>query len=136
MSSNHTPNFGLSQWEASDPVLRGDFNADNLALDAALAARPAVRIGFYAGNDASQRDIDLGGQPKALLLVTREGLMGGADYGHGGIATPIHDIVGKNASGGSSTVASLTDVGFTARHVDAAASCNARGTVYIYIALL
>ena len=37
MSSNHTSNYGLSQWEAGDKVLRADFNADNLKIDGALA---------------------------------------------------------------------------------------------------
>ena len=36
MSTNHTPNFNLCQWEATDKVLRSDFNADNQKLDAAL----------------------------------------------------------------------------------------------------
>ena len=37
MSTNHTPNFNLCQWEAGDKVLRSDFNADNQKIDAALA---------------------------------------------------------------------------------------------------
>ncbi len=36
MASKHTPNYGLSQWEASDQFSRLDFNADNAKLDAAL----------------------------------------------------------------------------------------------------
>ena len=38
MPSNQTQNYHLSQWEAGDKVLREDFNADNAAIDAALAA--------------------------------------------------------------------------------------------------
>ena len=37
MSTKHTSNYALSQWEASDPVIRVDFNADNAKIDAALA---------------------------------------------------------------------------------------------------
>ena len=37
MSTNHTRNYDLCQWEASDKVLRTDFNADNAKIDAALA---------------------------------------------------------------------------------------------------
>ena len=37
MSTNHTPNFNLCQWEATDKVLRADFNEDNQKIDAALA---------------------------------------------------------------------------------------------------
>ena len=36
MASNQTSNYGLNQWEATDQVLRTDFNQDNAKLDAAL----------------------------------------------------------------------------------------------------
>lgn len=38
MSSNHTANYQLCQWEPGDAVLRTDFNADNAKVDAALNA--------------------------------------------------------------------------------------------------
>ncbi len=88
MSTNYTSNFHLCQWEAGDPVLRVDFNADNAKLDAALTAqqsaiaraqsaadnafRPGyvpVVTGYYAGNDAASRDITLGFRPKAVLVL-------------------------------------------------------------------
>ena len=50
MSTNHTPNFNLCQWEADDKVLRSDFNADNQKIDAALkAAVPAGLIAAWSG---------------------------------------------------------------------------------------
>ena len=36
MSTNHTTNYNLNQWEATDKVLRTDFNEDNAKIDAAL----------------------------------------------------------------------------------------------------
>ncbi|MGN1003481.1 MAG: hypothetical protein ACI4O5_01500 [Oscillospiraceae bacterium] len=33
-----TANYQLNQWDAADPIRREDFNADNAAIDAALAA--------------------------------------------------------------------------------------------------
>lgn len=36
MASNHTQHYGLCQWEATDAVLRADFNEDNQKIDAAL----------------------------------------------------------------------------------------------------
>ena len=39
MSTNHTTNYDLCQWEATDQVLRTDFNQDNAKIDAALAAK-------------------------------------------------------------------------------------------------
>lgn len=37
MASNYTENYGLCQWEATDQVLRTDFNEDNAKIEAALA---------------------------------------------------------------------------------------------------
>ena len=45
MSTNHTENYGLSQWEATDSVLHTDFNADNAKLDAALKAQADALAG-------------------------------------------------------------------------------------------
>ena len=36
MSTNHTANYNLCQWEATDQVQRTDFNEDNAKIDAAL----------------------------------------------------------------------------------------------------
>ena len=33
---NYTTNYGLHQWEPTDPFLREDFNGDFSAIDAAL----------------------------------------------------------------------------------------------------
>ena len=38
MATNHTTNYQLNQWEATDQVLRTDFNQDNAKIDAALKA--------------------------------------------------------------------------------------------------
>lgn len=38
MASNHTENYGLCQWEATDQVLREEFNQDNAKVDTALEA--------------------------------------------------------------------------------------------------
>ena len=38
MASNHTENYGLCQWEATDQVLREEFNQDNAKMDTALEA--------------------------------------------------------------------------------------------------
>ena len=36
MASNYTSNYGLCQWEATDQVLRTEFNEDNVKVDTAL----------------------------------------------------------------------------------------------------
>lgn len=37
MASNYTEHYGLCQWEATDQVLRTDFNEDNAKLEEVLA---------------------------------------------------------------------------------------------------
>lgn len=37
MASNYTSNYGLCQWEATDQVLRTEFNEDNAKVDVVLA---------------------------------------------------------------------------------------------------
>ena len=36
MSTNHTTNYDLCQWETTDQVQRTDFNQDNAKIDTAL----------------------------------------------------------------------------------------------------
>lgn len=38
MASNYTEKYGLCQWEATDHVLRSDFNEDNAKIEAAFTA--------------------------------------------------------------------------------------------------
>lgn len=38
MASNYTEHYGLCQWEATDQVLREEFNEDNVKVDEALQA--------------------------------------------------------------------------------------------------
>ena len=55
MASNQTGNYGLNQWEATDQVLRTEFNADNSKIDAALKAladKEAELEGTLAGQAA------------------------------------------------------------------------------------
>ena len=45
MATNHTTHYDLNQWQATDQVLRTDFNADNVRLEAALAALEGSKLG-------------------------------------------------------------------------------------------
>ena len=49
MASNYTENYGLCQWEATDQVLREDFNRDNAKLDSVLAGLLKIVSGTYIG---------------------------------------------------------------------------------------
>lgn len=48
MASNHTENYGLSQWEKTDKVVMEDFNEDNAKIDAAIKAAEG-RVDDLAG---------------------------------------------------------------------------------------
>ena len=58
MAANYTANYNLCQWEATDQVLRTDFNQDNAKLEAALSSleervaelyRAVPNLAFYIG---------------------------------------------------------------------------------------
>ena len=52
MSTNHTTNYNLNQWEATDKVLRTEFNEDNAKIDAALKSHDVELAGLEAQNTA------------------------------------------------------------------------------------
>ena len=57
MSTNHTTNYRLCQWERSDKVLMDDFNADNAKIDAALAGKAeGSALEALAGTVAGKAD--------------------------------------------------------------------------------
>ena len=96
MSTNHTTNYDLCQWEATDQVLRTDFNQDNAKIDAALAAKAEqsefsalsadvqqiqadltkITIGSYTGNGNVTRSFNLGVYPQAVLIMCSYGATG------------------------------------------------------------
>ena len=53
MSTNHTTNYNLNQWEATDKVLRTDFNEDNAKIDAALKSHDDAIAAETAAREAA-----------------------------------------------------------------------------------
>ena len=105
MATNHTTNYQLNQWEATDQVLRTDFNQDNAKLDAALhgleertGALESAAAGFgncqlwttsYIGNGVvgynSVNCITFPKLPQAVVIQSADGecalfLWGATDY--------------------------------------------------------
>ena len=88
MASNHTTNYNLNQWEATDKVLRTDFSEDNAKIDAALKTNAdaietlegqmaAVQAGMgncrayfqsYVGNGGSNRTFSFPFQPQLVII--------------------------------------------------------------------
>lgn len=86
MASNHTPNYGLSQWERSDKVQMEDFNADNTKIDAALGALGTALNGKASASaldglsrTVSQQASALGGKGNCILYSTTH--TGTGEYG-------------------------------------------------------
>lgn len=72
MSTNHTENYNLCQWEATDQVLRSDFNQDNAKIDAALAELSAgalkMKYGYYWGTGTASHTLELPFRPKFMWI--------------------------------------------------------------------
>ena len=85
MAANQTTNYQLNQWEATDQILRTDFNADNAKVDAALVGLAGavlhIATGVYVGNGESSRAFSVPFPPKAVFLCTQSG----QTYGESGI---------------------------------------------------
>lgn len=118
MASNCTEHYGLCQWEATDQVLREEFNEDNAKVDAALSnldekkaeqsamqqlgqrleqleGMPQLLIGSYTGNNEESRLISLGFEPKAVMVFVSEGYPADpySDYYYGGLALPDKPVI-------------------------------------------
>ncbi|MCI2059218.1 MAG: hypothetical protein LKJ80_08440 [Oscillibacter sp.] len=81
-----TTNLHLSQWDASDRIMREDFNRDNAAVEAAFAARPLAKlIGVTTQASAAQIDLDISKLDytnySTFLIVPRITLVSAVDAG-------------------------------------------------------
>ena len=70
MASNYTENYGLCQWEATDQVLRTEFNEDNAKIEAALTARNCqVWTTTYTGDGADSKTLTFPHRPHFVLIM-------------------------------------------------------------------
>ena len=90
--ANYTQNYQLHQWEPDDHFLRTDFNTDLEKIDDALGEKSGIVTGTYTGNSSASQSVNLGFQPKAVLVMENTGLAGtgGGTYSqiYGGLALP------------------------------------------------
>ena len=158
MSTNHTPNYKLCQWEASDRVLRTDFNADNAKLETALTRiertanradtavsraynqqNPGFVTGTYRGTTASgtngSQKITLGFRPRAVLVCPS----------NGGLVLSISGVMytysGLVLDGQTASFLQIDDTGFTACNASQTGEASVRHNLndikltFFYIAL-
>lgn len=156
MASKQTEHYGLSQWEATDQVVRADFNADNLKIDEGMKAiqdevaetqelvkaayspdnRPFV-IGSYTGSGATNRTISLDFTPNAVLLLPEHGRTynssGGKVYCYGGLIVIDHALQYSNI-----VAANIVEGGFQVHHLEQSSVCartNESNEIYYYMAV-
>lgn len=123
--ANYTQHYQLHQWEANDNFLRTDFNTDLEKIDTALGEKPEIVFGSYAGNNVYPRTIELGFQPKAVLLFSMTGCTNAYSAIFGGLFAP-----GFPLGGSTLPVAEVTDSGFTLTRTDT----NRTNDTYYYLA--
>lgn len=80
MASNYTENYGLCQWDATDQVLREEFNQDHAKIDTALGDLKAnvvqTAVGSYVGNgqcgSSAPNRLEFEFVPKLVILVANK----------------------------------------------------------------
>lgn len=164
MASKQTEHYGLSLWEATDQVVRLDFNSDNEKIDAGMAENKAAAaaaketaenlaavayttenapfvLGSYTGNGVAKRKIALGFTPKAVLLCSSHGrIVFGSDSHYGGLALPganvsISESAGRTSWSDSHTVVAITDGGFLVNAGTSGIYSNKSSYAYYYMAM-
>ena len=66
-----TAQFGLNQWEMSDRIQMQDFNRDNAAIEAALAARNCrFYTATYQGDGRDSRTHTFPAKPVFVLIIS------------------------------------------------------------------
>ena len=155
MSTNHTTNYNLNQWEAADKVLRTEFNEDNAKIDAALKSHDdelagleaaigargncRVEVKTYTGTgtygSSNRTSVSFSAVPKLAILIGGSGLaflLGGntkSAYLMDSTSTPYPSMGALNLSWSGSTASYYSSSG--ARY-----QFNDSGTQYWAIALL
>ena len=132
--ANYTQHYQLHQWEATDNFLRTDFNTDFGKIDGALGSKAELVTGAYIGDGTASRTINLGFQPKAVYLCTRNGLAGmasGTYYIYGGLALTGKPLVMEN---GHEVAMELTNTGFQLTYAPYR-QVNVDGWSYYYVAM-
>lgn len=106
------------------------------ALSNTLASMPRLVTGTYTGNGEESRLISLGFQPKALLVMTKEGYPARpytSDY-YGGLALPGKPVC-LQTSYGTNHILTIESTGFRVYYDDSRHTLsNQKETIYYYLA--
>ena len=144
-STNKTANYELNQWVSTDYFMMSDFNADNLAIDTALAQKANISSGNYIGNGAAgaSSPVELNFSFDPVLVV-----VAGAG-GKSGEAHEVSAVFVRNHTAGTYTAAKNGEaqcvelsctwnghkLSFYTPSGSALEQLNAQGESYNYVAL-
>ena len=101
------------------------------SVSATANSKTRIMTGYYAGDGAETRDINLGGQPKAVLVMEEEGGTNVNSAIYGGLA-----LVGRPAgdSGETPSAVEITSTGFRIHQGGRKSRANESYSTYHYIA--
>ena len=148
MSTNHTTNYNLNQWEATDKVLRTEFNEDNAKIDAALKSHDdelagleaaigakgncKLVYGSYVGTgtagQANPNTLSFAGKPLVVLVFTRGDFMM--------MGRPCVNGFWACSDGFREADVTWNDTGLSWYHSYTNEQMNVSGTTYHYVALM
>ena len=113
MASNYTEHIGLCQWEATDQVLRTEFNQDNAKVDAALDTleqtltqhseelESIAKLGnctvyhtTYTGKNQYSKSLTFPGKPMVVMVADTEVGNGFIAWRGMTVAIPFHQEYG------------------------------------------
>lgn len=112
MSTNHTENYDLCQWLATDPVLRTDFNSDNAKIDAALTTlanqedmlnRVIQNLAFYACQSGLLHLLKWGYHPDNKSILC-EAFLNSSRFSLSGSAALQNNTICVNGVGNTGTL--------------------------------
>ena len=83
MSTDHTMNYALNQWEGTDKVLRTEFNADNSKIDAALKANADAIAAEAAAREVGDGALENALAGKGNCRIAYGTYTGNGSYGTG-----------------------------------------------------
>lgn len=116
-----------------------EYKARTAAIATLTASKAEIVTGVYTGDGAAERTIELGFQPKAVLLIQDHGKTyvnwSNSDAAYGGLFLPGHPL--KCSPGGAGTpteAAEIVSTGFLIR-CGGYSHTNDNGDVYHYLAV-
>lgn len=136
--ATYTANYGLHQWVPGDNFLRTDFNTDFQKIDAGIKAalstaqgKAEIVTGTYTGDGTQNRLINLGFQPRGVLVETSWGARGGVTQARAGMAVAGGPLAPQDGQ----PCLFMTSGGFRVVRGSNGEQTNNEGYTYYYLAV-